>query len=163
MVSGLSAFRREFTGQIWLEVFLVKGANDDAGQIARIGQLIDRIRPDKIQLNTAVRPTADPQVERLDAERLQAIAAQLGPNCEVIPEVFPGPHTKHLRRFGTDAENVLSMLKRRPCSLDDICSATGIPPEQVEQLVAYFQRHGLVAVENKNGRNFFKVAAGPNL
>ncbi|MHC4387440.1 MAG: radical SAM protein [Planctomycetota bacterium] len=163
VVSGLSAFRKEFTGRIWLEVFLVKGANDDAGQIARIGQLIKRIRPDKIQLNTAVRPTVDPQIERLDVERLQAIAAQWGPNCEVIPDSFPSPHAKHIQRFGTNAENVLSMLKRRPCSLNDISSATGIPREQAEELMTYFRRHGLVAAENKNGRTFFRVVADPNL
>jgi wyosine [tRNA(Phe)-imidazoG37] synthetase (radical SAM superfamily) len=157
LVSGLTAFRKEFTGRMWLEVFLLKGANDDAEQIAKIKQLIEPIGPDKIQLNTAVRPTADPRVEQLDVEKLQAIAAQLGCNCEVITGSLPSPHAKHIQRSGIKAEDVLSMLKRRPCSLNDICSATGIRPEQAEELFAYLRQHGLVASEQKNGRTFFRA------
>ena len=39
---------------------------------------------DKIQLNTAVRPTAQTGVERVDFEELKSIAEQLGKNAEVV-------------------------------------------------------------------------------
>jgi len=84
LISGLCAFREEFAGRIWLEVFFVEGLNTDAGQIPKIRDAIELIRPDKIQLNTAVRPTAEADIKRLDAEKLQAIAARLGPKCEVV-------------------------------------------------------------------------------
>ncbi|MHC4155862.1 MAG: radical SAM protein, partial [Planctomycetota bacterium] len=59
LIAGLSAFRDEFPGNIWVEVFLVEGLNTADEQIAQIQHAIGRIRPDKIQLNTAVRPTAE--------------------------------------------------------------------------------------------------------
>ncbi|GAG36098.1 unnamed protein product, partial [marine sediment metagenome] len=82
LISGLCAFRDEFVGRIWLEVFFVEGLNTDAEQIIKIRDAIERIRPDKVQLNTAVRPTADADIKRLDTKKLQAIAARLGPKCE---------------------------------------------------------------------------------
>ncbi len=74
LISGLCAFRDEFAGRIWLEVFFAEGLNTEAEQIAKIKAAIELIRPDKIQLNTAVRPTAEADIKKLDAEKLQAIA-----------------------------------------------------------------------------------------
>ena len=86
LVLGLEQFRREFRGEIWLEVFLIAGVNTEAEQIEKIKGLIERIRPDKVHLNTAVRPPAEPDVVAVPAETLDAIARQIGGGCEVIGE-----------------------------------------------------------------------------
>jgi len=57
IIEGLVALREEFEGEIWLEVMLVKGLNDF--EVHKIAQAAKRIRPDKIQLNTVVRPPAE--------------------------------------------------------------------------------------------------------
>jgi len=157
LISGLCAFRKEFAGQIWLEVFFVEGLNTDAEQIAKINALIKRIQPDKVQLNTAVRPTAETGVKKLDTEKLQAIAAQLGAKCEVVADFLPGPRGKRIEGLESKAEDVLSMLKRRPCSLNDICSGLGLHPNEVLKYIGHFQRQGLVGSEQKDGITFFKA------
>ena len=154
LISGLCAFRDEFAGRIWLEVFFVEGLNTEAEQIAKIRDAIELIRPDKIQLNTAVRPTAEADIKRLDAEKLQAIAARLGPKCEVVAD-FSLSH--HGRGFENKAEDVLSILKRRPCSLNDICSGLGIGPNEALKYVTGLQHKGIIHSEKKDGRIFFKV------
>ena len=155
--SGLCAFRKEFAGQIWLEVFLVEALNTDADQIAKISGLIKRIRPDKVQLNTAVRPTAEAGVKKLDDEKLQAIADQLGESCEVVTDSLPSRHGEHIERRETTPEDVLSMLKRRPCSLNDICSGLGLHPNEALKYIGHFQRQGLIGSEQKDGTTFFKA------
>lgn len=154
LIEGLCTFRNEFAGQIWLEVFLVEGLNTDIGQITKIKDAIERIRPDKVQLNTAVRPTADAGIKRLDAERLQEIAAQIGPECEIVADFSP-------RHYGKSAENkaedVLSMLKRRPCTLNDICSSLDIAHNEALKFISYFQQEGLITSERKEGAVFFKA------
>ena len=157
LISGLCAFRREFAGQIWLEVFLVDGLNTDADQIAKIDGLIKRIQPDKVQLNTAVRPTAEAGVKKLDDENLQAIADQLGERCEVVTDSLPSRHGEHIEGRETTPEDVLSMLKRRPCSLSDICSGLAIHRNEALKYIGHFQRQGLVDSEEKNGTTFFKA------
>jgi len=153
-IAGLSAFRNEFAGRIWLEVFLVEGLNTDAEQIAKIKAAIEQIRPDKVQLNTAVRPTAEAGLRRLDAQKLWAIAAQLGDKAEVVADFSPGRCGKHIEN---KAENVLSMLKRRPCSLNDICSGLTIARNEALKYIAHLQQQGVVHSSEKNGVTFFKA------
>jgi len=155
LISGLRTFRNEFAGQIWLEVFFVEGLNTGIEQIAKIKTAIERIRPDKIQLNTAVRPTADAGIKRLDAEKLRAIAEELGDKAEVVADFSPGRCGKHIER---GAEDVLSMLKRRPCSLNDICSGLGIHHNEALKYVTHFQQQGFVHSERKDGTTFFKAS-----
>ncbi len=168
LIDGLCAFRDEFSGQIWLEVFLVEGLNTDSEQIAKIKNAIERIRPDKVQLNTAVRPTADSGVKRMKAEKLQAIAATLGEKCEVVADFSPGRRSKLVEskvgdvlepHFAIDhkMEALLSMLKRRPCSLNDICASLDINRNEVLKYIGHFQNQGIVGSEEKDGILFFKT------
>jgi len=154
LISGLCVFRDEFVGQVWLEVFFVEGLNTDAEQIIKIRDAIERIRPDKVQLNTAVRPTAEANIKRLDTEKLRAIAARLGPKCEVVADFSATHHGKFLEN---KAENVLSILKRRPCSLNDICSGLGIGRNEALKYVTHLLHKGVIHSEKKDGRIFFKV------
>ena len=133
LVQGLIDFRKEYSGPIWLEVFMVEGVNTDIAQLEKIKFAIARIRPDKIQLNTAVRPTAERGILRVEEGKLQQIALQLGLDTEVIAEY------RHLHRIPVleaGAQAVLEMLKRRPCSLDDICSGLGIAAEKAMRHLA---------------------------
>ena len=59
LVDGLQAFRREFKGKYWLEVMLLDGYTSLPPQIHQLTDWTRRIRPDKVQLNTAVRPPAE--------------------------------------------------------------------------------------------------------
>jgi wyosine [tRNA(Phe)-imidazoG37] synthetase (radical SAM superfamily) len=156
LVDGLVTFRKEFPGRIWLEVFLVEGLNTDIAEIDRIKGLIKRIRPDKVQLNTAVRPTADPAIKKVDAEKLEIIARQIGDDCEVVADLPPRHSIKDMH--GT-SEDILSMLKRRPCSLNDISSGLGIPPNEALKHITELQHRGLIDSEEKDGRTFFKASS----
>jgi wyosine [tRNA(Phe)-imidazoG37] synthetase (radical SAM superfamily) len=154
LIFGLSTFRKEYAGQIWLEVFLVEGFNTETGQISKIRNAIEQIRPDKVHLNTAVRPTAEPDLKRLDIEKLHSIASQLGPQCEIIAD-FPTRHHTNLPEKTSD--DVLSILKRRPCSLDDISSGLGINHNELLKYIKILQDRGLILCEQKEGVLFFKA------
>ena len=157
LISGLCAFRNEFAGRIWLEVFFIEGFNTDNEQIAKIKDAIDRIRPDKVQLNTAVRPTAEPGIKSLSAEKLQAIAEELGEKCEVIADFSPARHGGNIEG---KAEDVLSMLKRRPCSLSDISSSLGISRNEALKYIAILRQQGVIDSRKKDGVIFFSKRTG---
>ena len=154
MISGLSSFRDEFAGRIWLEVFWVEAVNTDAAAIAKISEAIKRIRPDKIHLNTAVRPTAERNVKRVDSKKLNAIAAQLGQRCEVVADFTPQRCAEHIV---SKAQDVLSVLKRRPCSLTDVCSGLGISRNEALKYITHFRQQGLVHSEQRGDVTFFKA------
>lgn len=154
LISGLMAFRKEYAGQIWLEVFFIEGINTSAGQIAGIREAIERIRPDKVQLNTAVRPTADAGIRKVESAKLQVIAGQLGNNAEVIADFSTAEPAGCV---DVKAENVLSMLKRRPCSLNDICSGLGIRRDEALKYIRQFKERGVVDSEERDGMVFFRA------
>jgi len=154
LISGLCVFRNEFNGQIWLEVFLIERLNTDSKQIAKIKNAIKRIRPDKIQLNTAVRPAIYAGIKKVPIERLKAIASSLGRKCEIVADFSPG---RHGRDVECKAEDLLSMLKRRPCSLNDICSGLGIACNEASKYIAQLEKQGVVDSEERDGTVFFKA------
>jgi wyosine [tRNA(Phe)-imidazoG37] synthetase (radical SAM superfamily) len=84
IIEGLVSLRKEFKGKFWLEIMLVKGINDDPAHIKELKKIIKRINPDKIQLNSPVRPPAEPDVFPVDRERLEEIKEILGEKCEII-------------------------------------------------------------------------------
>ena len=170
LISGLCSFRNEFFGQLWLEVFFVDSVNTDNEQIAKIRAIIERIRPDKIQLNTAVRPTAEMGIKKLNTQSLHAIANCLGSNCEIIADFSSRPDNESHEDKGSNdfrlnleeshtAKTLFSMLKRRPCSLDDICSGMGIGRNEALKYVTNLQQKGIISSEEKEGRVFFKVVS----
>ncbi len=154
LISGLCEFRDEFTGRIWLEVFFIEDFNTNTEQIAKISDAIDRIRPDKVQLNTAVRPTAEQGIKSISAEKLQNIAKELGHKCEVIADFS---RARHIGNIEAGAEGLLSMLKRRPCSLSDICSALGIGRNEALKYITLLQQRGLIDSKSKDGVIFFST------
>jgi wyosine [tRNA(Phe)-imidazoG37] synthetase (radical SAM superfamily) len=84
IISGLADFRKDFRGKIWLEVMLVKGINDSLEHARKLKDAIERISPDKIQLNSPVRATAEDNILPVDKAKLEKIREILGDKCEII-------------------------------------------------------------------------------
>lgn len=84
VIEGLVALRKEFRGKLWLEVMLVSGINDDIEHINRLKEVIDRINPDKVQLNSPVRTTTEPGIVPVDKNKLEQIRKVLGARAEII-------------------------------------------------------------------------------
>jgi wyosine [tRNA(Phe)-imidazoG37] synthetase (radical SAM superfamily) len=84
IIDALIELRKEFKGKIWLEIMLVKGVNDSPSQIKRLKEAVDRINPDKIQLNSPVRPPAQGWVAPLEQKELEKIKKIFGEKCEIV-------------------------------------------------------------------------------
>ena len=123
MLDGLLALRDEFIGEIWLEVFLLQGYTADLSEVAALADCAKRIRPDRIQLNTVLRPPADEFAMAVAKARLEELAHRFSPEAEVIAD-FQNIHNQSA--FSATRDMVVSLLKRRPCSLEDIASGLGI-------------------------------------
>ncbi|MFH1440967.1 MAG: radical SAM protein [Candidatus Omnitrophota bacterium] len=84
IIDGLIKLRKEYNGKIWLEVMFIKGINDETGQIKKIKAVIDRINPDKIQINSPIRKTKEQEISSLEKEKLEAIKRLFGDKAEII-------------------------------------------------------------------------------
>lgn len=84
IINGLIELKKEFQGRIWLEVMVIKGVNDDLAHIRKLKDVIDKICPDKIQINSPVRSTAEDDIFDADKRKLNKIKEILGDKCEII-------------------------------------------------------------------------------
>lgn len=126
LVEALVGFRKRFTGQFWLEVLLVRGVNDSPREIAALRKAISRIAPDKIHLNTVVRPPSEPTARRLSQSALEGVARRISAGFPVeIVAPFQG---KLDAKAKATQDEVLAILKRRSCTAKDIAVALGIHP-----------------------------------
>ena len=153
VVEGLVSFRAAYQGEIWLEVMLLAGITGSASKARRLAELAGRITPDRIQLNTAVRPPAESFAAPVDEATLEELAALFTPRAEVIAELPASAGG------GVAVEaDVLELLTRRPCTVADI--ATGLAMHHGEALKAAtaLVNEGAADLYTHEGRSFYVAA-----
>jgi wyosine [tRNA(Phe)-imidazoG37] synthetase (radical SAM superfamily) len=155
-VEGLVQLRQEYQGQIWLEVFLVEGINATEAHCLKIKELADRIHPDRIHLNTAVRPTTEPGIRAVSRERMEELCRLFGPRAEVIADYARGPGELKAQ---VTPEAVLEMLARRPCTLADIAAGLAANPLEVTKALGLLQARGKIRQRFQAGRTYFQLAS----
>lgn len=154
VVAGQKAFRRQFQGALWMEVFLVAGLNDAPDQVRRIAALASKIAPDRIQLNTAVRPPAEPLAGPLPRERIASLCPLFRPEAEVIAEY----NLERDREAQVHKDTILSMLQRRPCTAEQIGRAFGMHPNEVSKYLGNLLRTGRVRRERMQQDTYYTAS-----
>lgn len=159
VLAGLEAFRAEYRGPIWLEVMIVAGLTDTRARLDALVRAVTRIAPDKVQLNTPVRPPAVPGVRGLSLAQLQALCARFTPHAEVIAEVEAGHEPKRHAGAPATGDDVLTVLARRPCTLADLAVVLDLAPADVAALVEPLVAAG--QVEWAPDRRYLRLPVAP--
>ncbi len=132
MVDGLVRFRSEYKGQLWLEVFLVENVNATDVQVAAMAEVARRVRPDRIQLNTVVRPPAEIFALKVSREKMERFAGLFTPRAEIIADY---DHARGDAEFAGHTDDVLEMLRRRPCTVEDVVAGLGLHRNEVVKYI----------------------------
>ena len=154
MLEGLVKFRDEYDGKYWLEVFLLAGVTTPEMEINRLKTCIKSICPDKVQVNTVTRPPAEDFAEAVPEERLEDIAARLYENAEVIAD-YQDVHKQ--QDFSARREDVLTLLKRRPCSIEDIAAGLGLHRNEVVKYIEELSSEGKIESKPQNQQLYYKA------
>ncbi len=153
IIEGLILFSHEYKGKLWLEILLARGINDSDEDVAALQEVIERMRVDRIQLNTVARPPLESFARPVSEQRLQEIAAllqeqNLGIPVDLLAQGAPTKDTTSTISVDEQADivdEIIQMLKRRPCTAADInkifhCGGL----EKVEQYLAPLVRSGKI-------------------
>jgi len=152
IIDGLIKFRKEFKNKIWLEVLLVKGINDGPEDIHKLAKVIEKMEPDKVQLNTVVRPPAEEEVFALSQQELCSIQRKLPGKVEVVRKFRKVLKGEHIEKLESDIKN---LLKRRPCTLSDISYALRVNPKEVMKNLTILERHAEIKAELHNKKRYY--------
>lgn len=153
LIEGQKAFRKEFKGEMWIEVFLVWGINSIPSDVAKIATLAKLLKPDRIHLNTAVRPPAEDFVKPLSEEHLAALCDLFKPQAEVIAEYKDKVGFEIL----ANEKSIISLLERRPCTAEDIAGAFGMHLNEVSKYLGNLMRQGRIRTERSNGSFYYNA------
>jgi len=79
IIRGLVELRREYRGEMILELFIVSGINDTEDELKKLKEAIAMIGPDRVHLNTLDRPGAVEWIQPAPMDRLRFVADFLAP------------------------------------------------------------------------------------
>ncbi|MFO7897355.1 MAG: hypothetical protein R6U84_10515 [Candidatus Cloacimonadales bacterium] len=156
IIEGLLAFREEFSGKMWLEVFLLPGVNDTREELSKLKAALRRIAPDEVQLNTLDRPGTEPGLEALSPSRMQEIADFLQPLPVTIIAKFQGRQT--IASFDRDIEStILETIKRRPCTASDLAEILGTHINEINKYLSTLLKADKISSEEQERGTFFRA------
>jgi wyosine [tRNA(Phe)-imidazoG37] synthetase (radical SAM superfamily) len=154
IVEGLERFLKEYRGTVLFEILLIEGYNADDRNIEALKTALGRMRTDRIQLNTAVRPGTESDIEPLDDISMRRIRDRFGPRCEVIASA----RTTRMHHEESDLEaTILSLLERRPCTTEDLHRALGMSVEDAESIVRRLISSGAVVERSVGGVRYYSA------
>lgn len=159
IIVGLKKFRQEFNGQIWLEIMLVKGKNDSPKHINKLKAAVREIQPDRIQLNTVIRPPAEQFARALSLKDLKKIKKAFGKKCEIIADfaqMNQFPQSQDLER------KILSMIQRRPVTLSDISASLGKHRDEVLKYLNILISNGKIKPLTHKGKTYYEPSSAGN-
>jgi wyosine [tRNA(Phe)-imidazoG37] synthetase (radical SAM superfamily) len=152
LLDGLMSFRREYRGRIWLEVMLLKGINDTEAELALLRRALAEIAPDKVQLNTAVRPVVEDSARPLDQAEMEAAASTLGGPVEVIASF----NREDIVGLPCQDEDLVEMLSRRPMTAPDLSKALGLPLHLVQERLRNLRQSGRISHDFYQDQEFYR-------
>ena len=150
MIQGLKDFRKGFSGEIWLEVMLVRGINDQEAEL--IARAAESTQPDRIQLNTVVRPPAEP-VQALSEEEMQRML-EIFPGAELIPD-WDWSVPARIR------DRLIDLLSARPCTLEEISRHLEIDGSDAIKYCKILEKDSLISRRLQGGKLYFHAAENP--
>lgn len=155
IVSGLVSLRAEYRGRIWLEVFIVPGMNDSEKELIALKDAIERIAPDRVQLNTLDRPGTLETIRAATRAELESIVDFWGFEAEIIASA---PRRKEASSFRDDTEAaILETISRRPCTLQDLHEILGLHTNEINKYLDVLDADGKVIVEKQERGVFYKL------
>jgi wyosine [tRNA(Phe)-imidazoG37] synthetase (radical SAM superfamily) len=154
LLTGLKHLGLHRQKRIWLEILLLRGINDAPEQIDQFRQVAQIIDPEKIQLNTVVRPPVEDYALPVEEGRLQGIQKMLGAKAEVIGR----PLKDQSQPEGSMIESeIRAMVARRPCTAEDIAQCLGLPLEKTMRFLNDLEHQNKICLEKFNQQDFYRV------
>ena len=161
LVEGLIAFRKEYRGIYRLEVLLIKNINDSHEHLERIANVASRINPDVVDLTTIARPGTVSSLQGLSREEVEKCAEFFKDvPCSIVGGYLKKDVAQERKISPQMLETqIVNLLARRPCSLDDLADSLGVPSRDASQILSRLTAERKVLAQEVNGKIFYSLAS----
>ena len=157
IIDGLIQFRKEYRGNLWLEIFIIPGLNDSTHELEALKRTIKKIKPDQVHLNTLDRPGTVPTLRPASREELEHVLQIFQMENAVI--IADPPDREALLVYRKDAESaILGTIARRPCTLKDLSEILGLPADEVNTHLASLVTVGKIKSVKQQRGLFYRLS-----
>jgi wyosine [tRNA(Phe)-imidazoG37] synthetase (radical SAM superfamily) len=155
IINGLIDLRKEFPGKIWLEIFIVPGVNTSKEELKQFKEIIDAIRPDKVQLNSLDRPGTVSGLTKAPKSLLEEIIRFWDlENAEIVASYKYSGKTLNADQQSL-REKILETIRRRPCTSVDLAESLGANQLEVLKILDTMKDEGKVSAQVEDRGIFY--------
>ncbi len=155
-IQGLITFRKEFTGKMWLEIFILPDYNDNEKELIALKKAILKIKPDSVQLNTLDRPGIKDNLRSATKEELQKIIDFW--KLDYVEIISAPLERKDIRSYRKDAETaIIETIARRPCTLDDLSKILGLHVHEINKYLDVLEAESKIEVVKLKRGIFYQL------
>jgi wyosine [tRNA(Phe)-imidazoG37] synthetase (radical SAM superfamily) len=163
IVEGLKLLRQEINGRLALQIMLFHSSHglDNSGEssIEGLTRLSSAIKPDEVQINTPTRPPSEKFVLPLRAGEVEQISKRFRkalPDVHIVMKSSPR-QSRPAKERRVDEEEILELLKRRPCRLVDVVEALGLDKSTVVMLIKRLEVSSKIIAVALRGDIYYKA------
>lgn len=154
IIDGLIKLRKEFKGKIYLEVFIIPGVNDTKKEYQKFNEIIKKIKPDRVQLNTLDRPGTEDWVEPASEEELKRAVDIIGKKAEIIGKYAPTKKKSGISH--AVKKRIIETITVRPCTVRDLAEILNLHVNEVNKYLREIDKeYNIKTKEQKRGRFYF--------
>ena len=148
LIKAMAKFRKEFKGELVLEILVVAGFNDKEEEFMVLNEAINEIAPHRVDVGTIDRPPAY-NLKGVDASRLEELASKI----KGVPVTIARAH-KIEQKYEFSKSEILAMLERRPQTTANVEENFS---EHSKQILNSLLQDGMVYQTNVAGVKFYKL------
>lgn len=148
LIKAMAKFRKEFKGELVLEILVVAGFNDKEEEFTALNEAINEIAPHRVDVGTIDRPPAY-NVKGVDASRLEELASKING----VPVTIARAH-KIEQKYEFSQSEILAMLERRPQTTANVEENFS---EHSKQILNSLLQDGTVYQTDVAGVKFYKL------
>ncbi len=150
LIKAMAKFRKEFNGELVLEILVVAGFNDKEEEFIALNAAINEIAPHRVDIGTIDRPPAY-NVKGADAKKLEELAKQISG----VPVNIARAH-KIEQKYNFSEDEILEMLRRRPQTIANIEENFS---EYSKQILNKLLQQDVIYLADVAGVKFYKLRA----
>ncbi|MCQ2379311.1 MAG: radical SAM protein [Victivallaceae bacterium] len=160
-IDGLVEFSTTATTRVELEIFIVPGINDSDESISRFADIVRRMKPAAVQLNSLDRPGVERGIVPASAQCMRRFITAIEP-------VTPVQAVGNFRYFSRPSEpiepdeetrRILDVISRRPATAADVAQMLGTTESDAEILLEKVLRSGEACCEKLPRGTFYSAIA----
>ena len=148
LIKAMAKFRKEFKGELVLEILVVAGFNDKKEEFMALNEAINEIAPHRVDVGTIDRPPAY-NVKGVDTSRLEELASKING----VPVAIARAH-KIEQKYEFSKSEILAMLERRPQTTANVEENFS---EHSKQILSSLLQDGVVYQTDVAGVKFYKL------